>query len=305
LAIAILTLLERKLLGLIQRRRGPNVVGFFGLLQPIADGVKLVFKESILPVKADWTVFIGSPIIVIFMSFLNWVYIPWFTVHSFTNFKFSVLLFFGVSSLGTYGILASGWASNNNYAFLGSLRTAAQYLSYEITLGLILLCIASITRSFNFIDILLFQYDGWLIWFFFPIAIIFFISILAETNRLPFDLPEAESELVSGYNVEYSAITFAFFFLGEYSNIILMSVVFVILFLGGGFPIFDFLNFIPYSFWFVLKIFFVTCSFIWLRATLPRYRFDQLMNLSWLKLIPLTFGFLFFYNACYFFLAIT
>jgi len=216
IAIAILTLLERKILGLMQRRRGPNVVGFFGLLQPIADGVKLILKESILPIRADTITFIGSPFIIILMSFINWAYISWFDLYSFVNFDFSLLLFFAISSLGTYGILISGWASNNKYAFLGALRTAAQYISYEITLGLIILIIAFLTASFNLINISLFQQEGWFIYLLFPVCLIFFISILAETNRLPFDLPEAESELVSGYNVEYSAVTFAFFFLVDF-----------------------------------------------------------------------------------------
>jgi len=293
-SIAVLTLLERKILALMQRRRGPNVVGFFGILQPFADGIKLVLKESILPIRADTASFIGSPILIITTSFINWAYISWFDLFSFVNFEYSILLFFAISSLGTYGILISGWASNNKYAFLGAIRTAAQYISYEITLGLVLLTVALLCNSFNFIHVLLFQQQGWLFFLLFPICLIFFISILAETNRLPFDLPEAESELVSGYNVEYSAITFAFFFLGEYSNMILMSAVFVILFFGGGYPPLSFLGFVPTVFWFSIKIFLVLFTFVWLRATLPRYRYDQLMTLSWLKLIPVAFGFLFF-----------
>ena len=289
IAVAYFTLAERKILSSIQRRKGPNVVGTFGLLQPLADGLKLFVKETILPSNCDIVLFIFAPILTFFLSLLSWVVIPFGKGMSYTELNIGVLYLLAVSSLGVYGIIIAGWSSNSKYAFLGALRSSAQMVSYELTIGFSILSVVICAQSLNLIDIVLSQQKIWYCIPLFPIFIIFFISSLAETNRHPFDLPEAEAELVSGYNVEYSAMGFALFFLGEYSNMLLMSSLTSILFLGGWLAPF-YLDFIPNSFWFGLKISFFVVLFILVRAILPRYRYDQLMRLGWKVLLPLTLG---------------
>ena len=289
IAIAYFTLAERKILSSIQRRKGPNVVGTFGLLQPLADGLKLFVKETVLPSNCDVVLFIFAPILTFFLSLLTWVVIPFGKGMSYAELNIGVLYLLAISSLGVYGIIIAGWSSNSKYAFLGALRSSAQMVSYELTIGFSILSIVVCAQSLNLIDIVLSQQKIWYCIPLFPIFIVFFISALAETNRHPFDLPEAEAELVSGYNVEYSAMGFALFFLGEYSNMLLMSALTSILFLGGWLAPF-YLNFIPNSFWFGLKISFFVVLFILARAILPRYRYDQLMRLGWKVFLPLTLG---------------
>src|ERR1700733_472758 len=229
LSVAYLTLLERKILASIQRRRGPSLIGFFGLLQPLADGLKLFLKESILPMKANILIFILSPILTFFLSLLGWAILPLGPNYVlFSNINLSILYIFVLSSLIVYGIIMAGWSSNSKYAFLGAIRSSAQMISYEVSIGIIILTLSLNLGSLNFLDFIYYQKDLWFIFLFYPIFFLFFISSLAETSRAPFDLPEAESELVSGYNVEYSAVGFAFFFIAEYANIILMSIVNVI-----------------------------------------------------------------------------
>lgn len=287
IGVAYLTLVERQLMGILQRRKGPLVVGFTGLLQPLADGLKLFLKEIIIPSSANKILFIFAPILFFFLSLLNWAIIPFNDNLYFANINLSILYLLSISSLSVYGIILSGWSSNSNYAFLGALRSTAQMISYEISISFILISICLVSQSFNLIDIVNSQKNIWNIFTFFPLFILFIISILAETNRHPFDLPEAESELVSGYNVEYSAITFAFFFLGEYANIILMSLLSSSLFLGGWF-FFSFKS----SFFLIIKTILISFIFIILRAILPRYRFDQLMSLGWTVILPLSLIFL-------------
>lgn len=288
ISVAYFTLLERQLMGILQRRKGPLVVGFLGLLQPLADGLKLFLKEIIIPSSANKILFILAPIFSFFFALLNWAIIPYSETLFLSNINLTIFYLLSISSLNVYGIILSGWSSNSNYAFLGCLRSTAQMISYEISISFILISICLNSQSFNLIDIVIAQKDIWNIFTFFPLFILFTISILAETNRHPFDLPEAESELVSGYNVEYSAITFAFFFLGEYANIILMSLLTTSLFLGGWY----FFSYESYLFY-IFKTIIFSFSFIVLRAILPRYRFDQLMNLGWTIILPLSLLFLF------------
>jgi len=294
LAIAYFTLAERKIMGAIQRRKGPNVVGTYGLLQPLADGVKLVLKETILPSSSDKVVFVLAPIITFVLSLMGWAVIPFNETALLSDINIGILYLFAISSLGVYGIMLSGWSSNSKYAFLGGLRSTAQMVSYEVSMGFIIVTVVLCAGSYNLSDIIMAQKNIWYVIPLFPSFILFFISALAETNRLPFDLPEAEAELVSGYNVEYSAIGFALFFLGEYGNMLLMSSLTVILFFGGWLPPFEFLSFIPGSFWFASKLCFFVIAFIWIRATLPRYRYDQLMHLGWKIFLPLSLGYLVF-----------
>lgn len=293
IAVAYFTLAERKIMASIQRRRGPNVVGYMGLLQPLADGLKLFVKETILPTNANTFLFVFAPIITFVLSLISWAVIPFGHGQVISDLHLGILYSLAVSSLGVYGVLISGWSSNSKYAFLGGLRSAAQMVSYEIPMGFVLVTVILCVGSANLTEIVLSQADVWLIFPLLPLGIMFFICCLAETNRHPFDLPEAEAELVSGYNVEYSAMGFALFFLGEYANMLFMSALTSILFLGGWQPL-PFMGFIPAGVWFGLKICVFVTLFIWVRAILPRYRYDQLMDLGWKCFLPLSLGFLLF-----------
>jgi len=296
IAVAYFTIAERKIMGAIQRRRGPNVIGFIGLLQPLADGLKLFAKETTLPISANTSVFLFAPALSFILSLMGWAVIPFAEGVVVCDLNLGILYLFAISALNVYGILFAGWASNSKYAFLGALRSAAQMISYEISIGFTVLSVVVCTGSFNLNTIVLAQKKIWFIFPLLPTFIIFYISMLAETNRHPFDLPEAEAELVSGYNVEYSSMTFALFFLGEYANMLLMSTFSAILFLGGWLPPFTelLLNVIPGTVWLCLKILLGVTFFIVTRATLPRYRYDQLMSLGWKCFLPLTLGYLLF-----------
>jgi len=285
LAVAYITLFERKVLAAVQIRTGPNVVGFLGLLQPLADGVKLLLKELTHPVVADKTVFYAAPIITFFLAILALTIIPFSSFEVLVDFEFGVMFVFALSSLGIYGIILSGWSSNSRYALLGSLRSTAQMISYEVSIGLIIQTVLLVVGSINLTDILEFQRYVFLVFPLFPSFLLFFISSLAETNRPPFDLPEAEAELVAGYNVEYSAVTFALFFIGEYLNIIVSCVLITVLFFGGAYFL-GYENSLIFSF----KVTFFLFVFIWIRAALPRLRYDQLMQLGWKSLLPFSFG---------------
>ncbi len=291
LCVAYLTYAERRVIGLIQLRRGPNVVGVFGLLQPIADAVKLMFKETIVPTNSSKAIFIIAPVITFILSLIGWAVIPFSSGVVLSDMNVGVLYIFAVSSLGVYGIIMAGWASNSKYAFLGAIRSSAQMISYEVSIGLVIVTVLLTTGTLNLTEIVEYQRNipFWVDLLLAPMAVIFFISVLAETNRLPFDLPEAESELVAGYNVEYSSMSFALFFLGEYANMILVSAMTVTLFMGGYLPPFNiaFLEIVPAFIWFALKTCFLLFIFLWLRATLPRYRYDQLMYLGWKIFLPL------------------
>jgi NADH-quinone oxidoreductase subunit H len=290
LGVAYLTLFERKVIGAMQLRKGPNVVGWFGILQPLADGLKLMLKEAILPSKANKTLFLLAPIITFVLALIGWAVIPFSENFVIADLNVGVTYLLATSSLGVYGIIIAGWASNSKYAFLGAIRSSAQMISYEVSIGLIIISVVMCAGSLNLSKIVLAQKDMWYVIPMFPMFILFFISALAETNRHPFDLPEAESELVAGYNVEYSSMPFAMFFLGEYANMILISAFASVLFLGGWLPICDnsFCNAIPGFIWLCSKILFLLFCFIWVRATLPRYRYDQLMRLGWKVFLPLS-----------------
>ncbi|MDA0939129.1 MAG: NADH-quinone oxidoreductase subunit NuoH [Proteobacteria bacterium] len=291
LSVAYLTLMERKVIGWMQLRTGPSRVGFWGLLQPIADALKLLLKEPILPQSSEKLLFLLAPIITFSVAMIGWAVIP---VDNFViaDLDIGVLYLLATSSLGVYGIIIAGWSSNSKYAFFGAVRSAAQMISYEVSIGLCIVSVLITCQTLNLREIVIAQQDMplYMQLLLLPMFVVFFISILAETNRHPFDLPEAESELVAGYNVEYSSMGFALFFLGEYANMILMSAITTILFLGGWFPPFgiSFLGFLPGVFWFCFKIFCCLFLFIWIRAALPRYRHDQLMYLGWKVLLPIT-----------------
>ncbi len=289
-AVAYLTYAERKIIGAIHLRRGPNVVGPFGLLQPIADGLKLFVKETIIPSGANRGVFILAPCVTFVLALIGWAVMPFGDGLVLADINVGILYLFAISSLGVYGILMAGWASNSRYAFLGALRSAAQMVSYEISMGFIIVTVLLVAGSLNLSDIVMAQKDVWFVVPLLPMAVIFFISTLAETNRHPFDMPEAETELVAGYNVEYSAMTFALFFLGEYANMILMAGLTTVLFLGGWLPPMDIypLNLVPGPVWFALKLASVLFVFLWVRATFPRYRYDQLMRLGWKVFLPIS-----------------
>jgi len=294
ISVAYATLLERKVLAIIQRRKGPNVVGVFGLTQPLADGFKLFVKEPVLPSNANKFLFLLAPIISFFISMLTWGVIPFDKTAMLSDINLGLLYLLSVSSLGIYGIILSGWASNSKYAFLGALRSTAQMISYELPIGFTIINVVMCCGSLNLNSIV---YAQRYCWYFIPLFVpfvIFFIAGLAETNRHPFDLPEAESELVSGYNVEYSGMTFALFSLAEYSNILLMCFLCSILFFGGWLSPFSALSFIPGSFWLGLKVTSFFCLFVYVRATLPRYRYDQLMFLGWKSLLPIALAYLIF-----------
>lgn len=296
IAVAYLTLAERKIMASMQQRKGPNVVGVFGLLQPLADGLKLLIKETVIPSSANLLIFIVAPLLTFMLSLVAWAVIPFDTNMVYADINVGILYLFAISSLGVYGIITAGWASNSKYAFLGALRSAAQMVSYEVSLGLIIINVLITVGSLNLTKIVEAQNAIWFVFPFLPLFIIFFISALAETNRAPFDLPEAEGELVAGYNVEYASMGFALFFLGEYGNMILMSSISTILFLGGWLPPFDILPFtlLPGSIWFGLKVAFLLFVFVWVRAAFPRYRYDQLMRIGWKIFLPLSLGWIFF-----------
>ncbi len=291
-AVAYLTYAERKVIAAMQLRKGPNVVGPFGLYQPIADGVKLLFKETVVPSGANRIVFIVAPMVTFGLALLAWAVIPFGPGIVLANINVGILYLFAISSLGVYGIVMAGWASNSRYAFLGALRSAAQMVSYEVSIGFVMISVLLCVGSLNLSDIVLKQQE-WGVWFcvpLLPMFVVFFISALAETNRAPFDLPEAEAELVAGYNVEYSSMTFGLFMLGEYANMIVMSASTTILFLGGWLPPFGVAPFtwIPGPVWFAAKVAFCLFVFLWVRATFPRYRYDQLMRLGWKVFLPVS-----------------
>lgn len=319
-AVAYFTIAERKVMAAIQRRKGPNVVGVWGLLQPIADGAKLVFKELLIPTRSDSYIFLVAPILILVLSMINWTIIPTnidlaintignvvvsntqndfldtlnTNTSSVVDISYGLLMILAISGFNVYGIIIAGWSSNSKYAFLGALRSAAQMISYEVSLGLLLLPVILLAGSLNFTDIVMAQsITGWYVLPLLPCAIMFFISMLAETNRAPFDLPEAEAELVAGYNVEYSSIIFAMFFLGEYTNMLLMATIMVLLFFGGWLPIISILGFMP-GFWLSFKVIIFCFLYILVRATLPRYRYDQLMDIGWKLFLPLSLGYLLF-----------
>ncbi len=289
-AMAYLTYAERKVLAAMQLRQGPMMVGPFGLLQPLADGLKLLGKETIIPRGANRFIFVMAPMLTFMLALVAWAVIPVNAGWVLADINVGILYLFAISSLGVYGILMAGWASNSRYAFLGGLRSAAQMVSYEVSIGLVLVTVLLTTGSLNLTDIVMAERPFWVDLLLFPMFIVFVISALAETNRAPFDLPEGESELVGGYNVEYSSMTFALFFLGEYMNMILMSGMTAVLFMGGWLPPFgiEALAAVPGVIWFALKVCFVLFIFLWARATLPRYRYDQLMRLGWKVFLPLT-----------------
>jgi NADH-quinone oxidoreductase subunit H len=295
LCVAYLTYAERKVMASVQIRRGPNVVGPWGLLQPLADGVKLVFKETIIPTTANRVVFMVAPMITFVLALVAWAVIPFDAGVVLANINVGVLYLFAISSLGVYGVIMAGWASNSKYPFLGALRSAAQMVSYEVSIGFVIITVLLAAHSLNLSAIIESQRgDSGYFWNWYafgmlaPMAVIFFISALAETNRVPFDLPEGESELVAGFFAEYSSMAFGLFFLGEYANIILMSTTTSLFFLGGWLPPFPFVPFtwIPGWIWFLLKVLFVVFLFLLVRATFPRYRYDQLMRLGWKVFLP-------------------
>ena len=319
ITIAFFTLAERKVIAAVQRRRGPNVIGLIGLLQPFADGFKLLIKEIILPTKANILIFLFAPIITLTLSFISWSVISFSYYDIISDLNLSLLVLFAISSFSIYGIILAGWSSNSRYPFLGALRSASQIISYEVSLTIIFLIVVYLSNSFNLIDIIYVQQITlWFIIPLLPLFIIFIISILAETNRAPFDLPEAEAEIVAGYNLEYSSIIFAIFFLGEYSNIIIISTLTIILFFGGWdipnfffyylntttefniifFEIINYLSYLSNEFWFCFKIICICFFFILIRATFPRLRYDQLIRLGWKIFLPFVCSFFFYCVIC-------
>ena len=290
IAVAYFTWFERKVLAAMHLRMGPNVVGPWGLLQPFADAVKMLVKETILPTNANKVVFLIAPILTFVLALVAWAVIPFGEGLVVSDINVGILYLFAISSLGVYGIIMAGWASNSRYAFLGALRSAAQMVSYEVSIGFVMITVLMVVGSLNLSDIVMAQQKIWFVIPLLPMAVVFFISALAETNRVPFDLPEAESELVAGYQVEYSAMTFGLLFMGENANVILMSGLTVILFLGGWLPPFDIAPFtwVPGPIWFLAKIVLILFVFVWVRATFPRYRYDQLMRLGWKVFLPLS-----------------
>ena len=304
-SVAMIVWLDRRVWGLVQKRKGPNVVGPFGLLQTLADALKYIFKEIIIPASANKAVFVLAPIVTMTLALVAWAVIPMSEEFVLADINVGVLYLFAVSSLGVYGIIMGGWASNSKYPFLGAIRSAAQMVSYEVSIGIIIINVLLCVGSLNLKEIVLAQKDLWYVIPLFPMFIIFFISALAETNRPPFDLPEAEAELVAGYQTEYSGMMYAMFWLGEYANILLMCAMGSILFLGGWLPIIDLypINLIPAPIWMILKILFLFFLFALIKAIVPRYRYDQLMRLGWKIFLPfslfylvLTASFLFYFD---------
>ena len=288
IGVAYLTLMERKVMAAMQRRRGPNVNGAFGLLQAFADAIKMIVKETVIPAGANRVLFLFAPFLTFSLAMAAWAVIPTGNGLAVANINVGILYLLAMSSLGVYGMLIAGWASNSRYAFLGGLRSAAQMVSYEVSIGLVIVSVLLAVGSLNLNDIVLAQRHVWFCVPMFPMFIVFFISALAETNRAPFDLPEGESELVAGFFVEYSSLAFGLFFLGEYANMILMSSMVSILFLGGWLPPLGIapLTWIPGPLWLIFKILFCLFVFIWVRATFPRFRYDQLMRLGWKVFLP-------------------
>jgi NADH-quinone oxidoreductase subunit H len=301
IGVAYLTYAERKVLAAMQWRKGPNVVGPFGLWQPFADAIKMLMKETIIPAGSNRFLFLIAPMLTFGLAMIAWAVIPVNQGWAISDINVGILYLFAISSLGVYGIIIAGWASNSKYAFLGAMRSAAQMVSYEVSMGFVLVSVLLCAGTLNLTDIVRSQNHYWLgfipAWYCFsllPMFVVFFISTLAETNRAPFDLPEGESEIVAGFFVEYSAMTFALFFLGEYANMFLMSGLTTILFLGGWLPLFPVAPFtwIPGVIWFILKVCVCLWFFLWARATFPRYRYDQLMRLGWKVFLPLSLGWL-------------
>ena len=304
-SVAMIVWLDRRVWGLVQKRRGPNVVGPFGLFQTLADALKYIFKEIIIPASANKTVFILAPIVTMTLALVSWAVIPMSEELVLSDINVGILYLFAISSLGVYGIIMGGWASNSKYPFLGAIRSAAQMVSYEVSIGIIIINVLLCVGSLNLNDIVIAQKNMWYVIPLFPMFVIFFISALAETNRPPFDLPEAEAELVAGYQTEYSGMMYAMFWLGEYANILLMCAMGSILFLGGWLPILDIypINVIPGPVWMIFKILFLFLLFALIKAIVPRYRYDQLMRLGWKIFLPfsliylvLTASFLFYFD---------
>ena len=289
-SVALIVWLDRRVWAFVQKRRGPNVVGPFGLFQSLADALKYIFKEIIIPASSNKIIFILAPIVTMTLALVAWAVIPFDENFVLSNINVGILYLFAVSSLGVYGIIMGGWASNSKYPFLGAIRSAAQMVSYEVSIGIIIINVLVCVGSLNLSNIVLAQEKIWFIFPLFPMFIIFFISALAETNRPPFDLPEAEAELVAGYQTEYSGMMYAMFWLGEYANILLMCAMGSILFLGGWLPPIDFypFNIIPGPFWLIFKILFLFIIFALVKAIVPRYRYDQLMRLGWKIFLPLS-----------------
>nr|QZI85963.1 NADH dehydrogenase subunit 1 [Sycanus falleni] len=290
IGVAFTTLLERSVLGYIQLRKGPNKVGFMGILQPFSDGLKLFFKEQTFPALSNFLIYYISPIFLLSLSFSLWTLFPYLV--NVYNFNFGALFFLCCTGMGVYGILLSGWSSNSNYALLGGLRSVAQTISYEVSMALILVCMLIFIFSFNFMDFMIYQNNVWFILFSFPLFFCWFSTCLAETNRSPFDFAEGESELVSGFNVEYSSGGFAFIFLAEYMNIIFMSLLCCVIFLGCDL----------YSIKFFIKWTFLIFMFIWVRGSLPRYRYDKLMYLTWKVFLPISLNYLLFFSGLFMFI---
>ena len=304
-SVAMIVWLDRRVWAFVQKRQGPNVVGPFGLLQSLADALKYIFKEIIIPASSNKIIFILAPIITMTLALIAWAVIPFGEDQVLANINVGILYIFAVSSLGVYGIIMGGWASNSKYPFLGSIRSAAQMVSYEVSIGIIIINVLLCVGSLNLSDIVLAQQNIWFIIPLFPMFVIFFISALAETNRPPFDLPEAEAELVAGYQTEYSGMMYAMFWLGEYANILLMCALGSILFLGGWLSPIDLypFNLIPGAIWLILKILLLFILFALVKAVVPRYRYDQLMRLGWKIFLPfslvyvvLTASYLFYFN---------
>ena len=304
-SVALIVWLDRRIWGAVQKRKGPNVVGPFGLLQTVADALKYIFKEIIIPASSNKVIFVLAPVVTMTLALLAWAVIPFDNELVLADINVGILYLFAVSSLGVYGIIMGGWASNSKYPFLGAIRSAAQMVSYEVSIGIIIINVLLCVGSLNLIDIVNAQKNLWFVVPLFPMFVVFFISALAETNRPPFDLPEAEAELVSGYQTEYSGMMYAMFWLGEYANILLMCAMGTILFLGGWLPPFDIFlfNAVPSPLWMILKILFLFFLFALVKAIVPRYRYDQLMRLGWKILLPfslfyvvLTASYLFYFD---------
>ncbi len=304
-SVALIVWLDRRIWGAVQKRKGPNVVGPFGLLQTLADALKYIFKEIIIPASSNKVIFILAPIVTMTLALVAWAVIPFSNKLVLADINVGILYIFAVSSLGVYGIIMGGWASNSKYPFLGAIRSAAQMVSYEVSIGIIIINVLLCVGSLNLNDIVIAQQDLWYVIPLFPMFVVFFISALAETNRPPFDLPEAEAELVAGYQTEYSGMMYAMFWLGEYANILLMCALGSVLFLGGWLPPVDIypINIIPAPIWMILKILFLFFLFALVKAIVPRYRYDQLMRLGWKIFLPfslfyvvLTASFLFYFD---------